>query len=269
MRKHFELTEEIKKVEGRIVYRVRALVDLPHHNVKAGDLGGFVQDTRNLCDEAWVADEAVVLDHAALCYRARAENHAILRDDACARGTSIVRDRAELCGFAFISGKARVEEDARITDFARVIDDASVKGHATLRDWATARNFSCVSGWARMSGNSRADGRSQVLGLAEMHDHARAYRDAIVTDMAYLEGTSEVGKGAIVRLSEAIMTLSPVGKSGSSLTIAPSQDGNTIYSRGSAIRLDSLEEFLVSACGIKDENLISSIVSLFRAKAEI
>ena len=39
--KKYELTDEAIKIEGRILYRIKALVDFA--GVKAGDLGGFVE----------------------------------------------------------------------------------------------------------------------------------------------------------------------------------------------------------------------------------
>ena len=45
--KKYELTDEIIEVEGKKLYRIRALVDIPKHDVKIGDLGGFVESEEN------------------------------------------------------------------------------------------------------------------------------------------------------------------------------------------------------------------------------
>lgn len=64
--KKYELTGETKEIGGKILHRIRALVDIPVHNVKAGDLGGWIEAERNLSQKgaAWVADEARVMDSA-------------------------------------------------------------------------------------------------------------------------------------------------------------------------------------------------------------
>ena len=68
--KKYELTNEYKVFEDDnvIVYRIRALVDIPEHNVKTGDLGGFIESEDNLSHlgNCWVADEAVVYGYTFL-----------------------------------------------------------------------------------------------------------------------------------------------------------------------------------------------------------
>ena len=51
---HYELTDETRTLQdGTVVYRIRAANNLPHHEVNAGDFGGFVEHTGNLQDQAW------------------------------------------------------------------------------------------------------------------------------------------------------------------------------------------------------------------------
>lgn len=38
-RNYYELTDEKIEIDGRTLYRIRALVDLLQHDVKSGDLG--------------------------------------------------------------------------------------------------------------------------------------------------------------------------------------------------------------------------------------
>lgn len=82
--KKFELTSETKNVFGRELHRIKALIDFG--NVKAGDLGGYVEKEENLsqCGAAWVYDTARVC------------------------GTARVCDAALVCGAAWVCGAARV-----------------------------------------------------------------------------------------------------------------------------------------------------------------
>lgn len=41
--KKYELTGETKEIGGKILHRIRALIDIPEHDVKAGDLGGWIE----------------------------------------------------------------------------------------------------------------------------------------------------------------------------------------------------------------------------------
>jgi len=58
----YELTDETIDRHGHTLYRIRALQDIPGHDVKTGDLGGFIESEANLNQEGdcWVRDNAQV-----------------------------------------------------------------------------------------------------------------------------------------------------------------------------------------------------------------
>lgn len=59
--KKYELTEETKTLaDGTVLHRIRALLDIPRHGVKAGEIGGFVEGENNLSQDgnAWVYGHA-------------------------------------------------------------------------------------------------------------------------------------------------------------------------------------------------------------------
>ena len=61
--KKYELTNETQPLEaGTVLHRIRALRDIPRFGVKAGELGGFVEEENNLSQDgdAWVSDNAEV-----------------------------------------------------------------------------------------------------------------------------------------------------------------------------------------------------------------
>ena len=89
--KKFELTSEfITNIFGTKLFRIKALIEFG--NVKAGELGGFVEKEENLNHEgnAWVYGNARVYGDARVC------------------------DDARVCGNASVYGNARVCEDARV-----------------------------------------------------------------------------------------------------------------------------------------------------------
>lgn len=94
--KKYELTAETKEIGGKILHRIRALIDIPLHDVKAGDLGGWIEAERNLSQEgsAWVADEACVTG------------------SACVTGKALVTGEARVTGNAWVRGNARVMESS-------------------------------------------------------------------------------------------------------------------------------------------------------------
>jgi hypothetical protein len=67
--KHFEMTENTREFHGRTLYQIRALVDL-YDDVKAGDLGGWLEDEVSL-ESGWVYPKAIVLKRALLLKNSR------------------------------------------------------------------------------------------------------------------------------------------------------------------------------------------------------
>ena len=101
--KKFELTSEfITNIFGTKLFRIKALIEFG--NVKAGELGGFVEKEENL-------------------------NH---------EGNAWVYGNARVCGNAWVCDDARVYGNAWVYGNARVCDDARVYGNA---DYATVHGF--------------------------------------------------------------------------------------------------------------------------------
>lgn len=128
--KKYELTGETKEIGGKILHRIRALIDIPLHDVKAGDLGGWIEAERNLSQEgsAWVADEASVMDSA------HVTDSACVTDSALVADSASVMDSARVMGKARVTGKALVADSALVTDSAHVMDFARVIGKARVMD---------------------------------------------------------------------------------------------------------------------------------------
>lgn len=145
--------------KDRTAYRIRALRDFG--DVKAGDLGGYIESENNLSHDGdcWVYDNAVVC------------NDAVVRDNAKVRGD------AEVIAAAVISGDAKVFGEARIKDFAKVSDQARVgwvwDGIENAEGWKNG-DRTVVEDCAEISG------RAKVLGEVVVCDHAKIRDDAEV-----------------------------------------------------------------------------------------
>ena len=85
--KKFELTSEfITNIFGTKLFRIKALIEFG--NVKAGELGGFVEKEENLSQDgnAWVYDSARVYDNARVYGDACVCGDARVCGDACVYG---------------------------------------------------------------------------------------------------------------------------------------------------------------------------------------
>ncbi|EJF77032.1 Uncharacterised protein [Candidatus Bartonella washoeensis] len=112
MEKKYEFTDEKIEVDGRTLYRIRALRDFG--DVNAGDLGGFIDHEGKLSHKGncWVGDLAAVYENTQVY------------DDANIFGA------AHVYGDACIYGSARVYNNAEIYDKARICGNAQIYKHA-------------------------------------------------------------------------------------------------------------------------------------------
>ena len=90
--KKYELTKETKVIGDKTLFRIRALRSFG--DIKAGDLGGFIENERNLSheDNAWVSGNAKVIDNA------RVSDNALVSDNARVSGEAWVGGNASVGG---------------------------------------------------------------------------------------------------------------------------------------------------------------------------
>lgn len=176
---HYEFTGELFLYDNTPLHQIRALIDLPHHGVKAGDIGGYIQSEKNLQDEAWVAFRSMVLDEA------------VVADSALVTGGSVVRHNSE------VSGRAMVGEKSHLSDFSKVTDDAVANG-VHMEGFSKIYENAKVKG-ASMSGGSKVYGNATVDGsYVELKDYAEVFGSATVKDQVSMSGISSVSEEAQV-----------------------------------------------------------------------
>jgi hypothetical protein len=91
-----------------VLYRIRALRTFG--NVKAGDLGGYVESEGNLSHDgnAWIADEAMVSGHARISGNALVDGHALVQSAAQISGDAHIGGWVEVSDHARVSGRASI-----------------------------------------------------------------------------------------------------------------------------------------------------------------
>ena len=144
--KKYELTNEIKNLPGGVVlYRIRALKDFA--DVKAGDLGGFVQREENLDQNgtAWVYENACVYGNARVGENAKAFGNAKVHEFAYVGDDAQAYGNADIGGFAKLYGCECAMGDALISDCD---DVATVRGFGRMN--RTTTFFRCRDGRVRV-----------------------------------------------------------------------------------------------------------------------
>ena len=176
-------------------FRIRALRDIPCHDVCKGSLGGFVEGEHNLSQEGdcWISGNASVLDTASVQGDALVSGDAMVLESAQVSGTSIVSGNASVYGYAQILDNAtvydnaRVEGDAVIFESAKIFGDAEVYGNAHVFGDAEVSDSALVYEEARVYGTSKISGEAIVKGFAQV------YGDARIQGRARLFGDVRVG----------------------------------------------------------------------------
>ena len=97
MNKKFELTSITIEWKGRKLFRIKALKSFS--DVKAGELGGYIESEENLSQEgnSWIYDDAKVYNNAKIF------GNAHVRNNAEVFGNAKVYDDAEVFGNAKVS----------------------------------------------------------------------------------------------------------------------------------------------------------------------
>lgn len=151
-RKYKILKEESRVIDGRTVYRIKALRSFD--DVQKGDLGGFVQSEDNLSHtgESWIYDDAAALDESYVNYNARMYGNSRLYDQSRITGDAIVEDNAVLRNFALM------DDDSRASDNSTLQDDAALHEKASIEDNVV------------LSGNTLLLGYISVLGNVKMYN---------------------------------------------------------------------------------------------------
>ena len=154
--KKYELTDDTVQFLCKTLHRIKALRDFG--DVKAGDLGGYIETESNLSHDgdAWVSGDAEVYGEAEVFGNAR------VFGEAEVFGNARVSDNAWVYGDAEVYGDARVFGEAEVFGNARVSDNAWVSGNARVLDNAWVLGDARVSGDAWVSGDARVREPSDI-----------------------------------------------------------------------------------------------------------
>ena len=79
--KKYELTKASMVIQGRELFRIKALVSFG--NVKEGDMGGYIEKEDNLSQDgnSWVGGNAIVIENATVGGHAVVDGNARVRED--------------------------------------------------------------------------------------------------------------------------------------------------------------------------------------------
>ena len=155
MKKYELLVNDTINVEGRTLYRIKALIDFGY--VKAGELGGYIEKESNLSHE----------------------------------GNCWVSGNAQVYGYAWVSGNAWVYDNAKVYGKAMAYGDAWVFGDAWVYDNAQVYGNAMVYGNVRVFGNAQVYGNAWAYDNAHVCGNVRVCRNAIICNNAYISSNDD------------------------------------------------------------------------------
>lgn len=126
--KKYELTDKTKMInDSTVVCRIKALKSFA--DVKAGELGGWVESEDNLSQEGncWIYDKSMAFDNARVLDNARVMGGSAVYDNAIVKDNALVDDHANVFGNAIISDYGSVQGYDN-----EVCGNAQIRGLATL-----------------------------------------------------------------------------------------------------------------------------------------
>lgn len=195
----YKLTDETIEFRGKTLHRIQCVKSFS--NIKAGDLGGFVETEQNLSQEdtCWIYDNAKVYDLAKVCNCAEVCNDAEVFDRASILG------KAKIYGLAAVYGTATVSEQAEVSDKAVIHGDvtisgaARVSGNAIVADNAVVTHSALVCGgplitdYACICGNSHVYGNAVIAGSTTVEDTVKICGDTwICTSNVHFRGDAYI-----------------------------------------------------------------------------
>jgi len=134
--KRYELVNP-KEINGKTMYQIKALIDIPMHNVKAGDLGGYVEAECNLSQiiwhTAWITQNAIVYDLAYIF------GNALIDGSTKVYGNARVYENAHITGHSFIFGKAKIHGDVTVED-SDIFGSVNISGNFRIKNKEVLNN---------------------------------------------------------------------------------------------------------------------------------
>ena len=152
----YEITD-IAHEKYPFLHRIRALQDIGSE-VKAGDLGGFVESESNLSfepgDNAWIFNDAI------------AAGEAYVDKGSCLRDRALASDHAYISHGATMLGDARAEDDAYVRG-ATLMKSARISGNSMILHSKKTGNAPILSGhcsvYGKVVGDVRVMGKAVVI----------------------------------------------------------------------------------------------------------
>lgn len=205
--KKYELTDNTIIYKGVVLHQIRALQNF--NNVKAGDLGGFIEKESNLSQKGicWVYDSAkvyggvklmgtsVVSDEAVVTGTASIKA-CVIEDNSMFNASGDVEGVLLMYDDSYLSGDVNIMGNLTMTDSSSIRGSIDCAGKIVMTDSSSIKDTLNCSGTLSMSDDSSMSGSSSIYGMLSMCDDT-AVKNTIVYGVADLCDDVQVSNSAI------------------------------------------------------------------------
>jgi carbonic anhydrase/acetyltransferase-like protein (isoleucine patch superfamily) len=186
------------KWKSRRYFQLLALRDIPEHDVKAGDFGGYITKDVKLSHRGscWIGGEAQVIGRV------------VVEDNAYIGGRVILSCQMDYSSI-FVSGHARIVDDAQVVTYTNANRDPGISTY--IKDYAEISGKAFCQTVAEISGTSRVYDKAvifdnvQIQGASEVYGNAKIQKESAIID-TILQGNAIVGIGERLRNGEVDKT---------------------------------------------------------------
>lgn len=182
------LSNPVQDIEPQKMYQLKALRDIPLHNVKKGDLGGYVQEVSTLSHEGacWVGGQAQVV------YNVRISGDSLIDGNAVVDGENdcpiFIKDDVLITDNAQVVARRDRIKDMTFYIGMTLQEDLNIKGHAFVRNLTLGSGDASIEERARVLEAEEISGSSIISGRAEIKNGAMVIGDSIVGDYETIDG---------------------------------------------------------------------------------
>ena len=245
--KKYSFTGETLNWNGVILHRIKANIGIFFYNIRAGDLGGWIESEENLSQygDAWVGGEAKVYNSAHICGSVFVGEKAQVFGEANISGIVYIMGSAQISGKSEIWGgnhsrrnPVEIYGSAQIRD-SSISESASISGTSIILD-------SVVSNHARISGNARISDHAEVFGISEVCDNSQVTGGAKVYDHAKVCGCAHVSNHAEVFGNSEVRDNSQVTDKAKVFDSASISGNSKISGEGTEISFGNVDNKIIS-----------------------
>ena len=180
------------------IYRIKALRDIPEHNISKGDLGGYVSTKMNLSQEGscWIGGDAKALGNVSISEDAFVGDAALVISSQHdhfieVSGNVVIKHSAIVAFNKNVLGASEFEDsvitgNVQISGSSQVTNVGFIEGDINIRDFVSINGARQITGEVNISGHAEIENNVIIAGKTFISDNVIVEYGATVVDSTLL-----------------------------------------------------------------------------------